>query len=112
MTGPLVGAIDGRVANAWTRRPRRYDLRVNRVVRRRHHRIGDLEFRLVELEGGDLSQLFANHNAGRAELLLPPSALCRRTTVRSGVLASRGRFADALHALLDEGRTAPRPPPI
>ncbi|MFT5363640.1 MAG: hypothetical protein ACI9VX_001263, partial [Dinoroseobacter sp.] len=33
------------------------DLRVNRVVSDGTNRIGDLEFRLVELEGGDLSQL-------------------------------------------------------
>ena len=33
------------------------ELRINRVVADGTNRIGDLEFRLVELEGGDLSQL-------------------------------------------------------
>ena len=33
------------------------ELRVNRVVKDGTNRIGDLEFRLVELEGGDVSQL-------------------------------------------------------
>lgn len=40
-----------------TDRTEQLDLRINRVVQDGTNRIGDLEFRLVELEGGDVSQL-------------------------------------------------------
>lgn len=40
-----------------TRQTEQLDHRVNRIVTDGTNRIGDLEFRLVELEGGDVSQL-------------------------------------------------------
>ncbi len=40
------------------------ELRINRVVKDGTNRIGDLEFRLVELEGGDVSQLPENTTLG------------------------------------------------
>lgn len=40
-----------------TRRTEELEMRVGRIVRDGTNRIGDLEFRLVELEGGDVSQL-------------------------------------------------------
>ncbi|MQY43081.1 tol-pal system protein YbgF [Epibacterium sp. SM1969] len=40
-----------------TARTEQMDFRINSIVRDGTNRIGDLEFRLVELEGGDVSQL-------------------------------------------------------
>lgn len=43
------------------------DFRVNRVIADGTNRIGDLEFRLVELEGGDISQLGETSTLGGEE---------------------------------------------
>lgn len=46
--------------------------RINRVVVDGTNRIGDLEFRLVELEGGDLSQLGETSTLGGEEIATTP----------------------------------------
>ncbi|NNE51016.1 MAG: tol-pal system protein YbgF [Sulfitobacter sp.] len=46
--------------------------RINRIVADGTNRIGDLEFRLVELEGGDLSQLGETTTLGGAEQTTAP----------------------------------------
>jgi len=51
-----VGAIEGELQRL-TAKTENLELRIDRVVTDGTNRIGDLEFRLVELEGGDLSQL-------------------------------------------------------
>lgn len=51
-----VSAIE-RELQRLTAQTERLDIRINRVVEDGTRRIGDLEFRLVELEGGDVSQL-------------------------------------------------------
>lgn len=48
--------------------------RVNRVVADGTNRIGDLEFRLVELEGGDVSQLGQTSTLGGGEAQAPAPA--------------------------------------
>jgi tol-pal system protein YbgF len=47
-----------------TRKTEELEFRINEIVRDGTNRIGDLEFRLVELEGGDLSQLKENTTLG------------------------------------------------
>ena len=51
-----VGAIEAELQRL-TAQTEELDFRVQRIVEDGTNRIGDLEFRLVELEGGDLSQL-------------------------------------------------------
>jgi len=51
-----VGAIEGELQRL-TAKTEELELRIDRIVTDGTNRIGDLEFRLVELEGGDLSQL-------------------------------------------------------
>ncbi len=46
--------------------------RINRIVAEGSNRIGDLEFRLVELEGGDISQLAETTTLG-GETAVPPA---------------------------------------
>ena len=48
------------------------EFRIDRIVKDGTNRIGDLEFRLVELEGGDVSQLGETSTLGGGEL--PPAA--------------------------------------
>ena len=47
------------------------EFRIDRIVKDGTNRIGDLEFRLVELEGGDASQLGQTSTLGGNELKLP-----------------------------------------
>ncbi len=54
-----------------TGRTEQLQYRVERVVEDGTNRIGDLEFRLVELEGGDLSQLGETTTLGGAEVAVP-----------------------------------------
>ena len=51
-----LNAIEGELQRL-TARTEELEFRVDRIVRDGTNRIGDLEFRLVELEGGDVSQL-------------------------------------------------------
>ena len=51
-----VNAVEGRL-QALTSKTEELEFRLSRIVEDGTNRIGDLEFRLVELEGGDLSQL-------------------------------------------------------
>ena len=51
-----MNAIEGELQRL-TARTEELEFRVDRVVRDGTNRVGDLEFRLVELEGGDVSQL-------------------------------------------------------
>jgi tol-pal system protein YbgF len=48
------------------------DFRIKRVVEDGTNRIGDLEFRLVELEGGDVSKLGETSTLGGVEATPPP----------------------------------------
>jgi tol-pal system protein YbgF len=80
------------------------DLRVNRVVSDGTNRIGDLEFRLVELEGGDLSQLSETTTLGGGKAVAP-SAPTPTNTGPQLAIGEQGDF-DRARTLLDEGRTA------
>lgn len=62
-----VGAIEAELQRL-TAQTEQLDHRVNRVVTDGTNRIGDLEFRLVELEGGDVSQLAETSTLGGGPL--------------------------------------------
>lgn len=67
--------------------------RVNRVVQDGTNRIGDLEFRLVELEGGDLSQLGETTTLG-GDAGLPPVAVITPQGGGQGAQLAVGEQAD------------------
>lgn len=80
--------------------------RVNRVVSDGTNRIGDLEFRLVELEGGDLSQLGETTTLGgdTGEAQTPPSGV-ETDTGQEGTQLAVGEESDFNRAVqaLSEG---------
>lgn len=57
-----------------TAKAEKLEFRIDRIVRDGTNRIGDLEFRLVELEGGDVSQLGETTTLGGEGLALAPGA--------------------------------------
>ncbi len=56
-----------------TGRTERLELRIDEIVRDGTNRIGDLEFRLVELEGGDISQLGETSTLGGDSAAVAPA---------------------------------------
>lgn len=84
------------------------DFRINQIVRDGTNRIGDLEFRLVELEGGDLSQLGETTTlGGGAAPVGPQGADAGAANTGSGQMAmsEQADFDQAL-AALDAGNFA------
>jgi len=57
-----------------TSKTEQIEFKVDRVISDGTNRIGDLEFRLVELEGGDVSQLGNTTTLGGGELVTTPTA--------------------------------------
>ncbi|ARE39796.1 TPR repeat containing exported protein [Rhodovulum sp. P5] len=80
--------------------------RLNRVVEDGTRRIGDLEFRLVELEGGDVSRLGATSTLGGGEL--PPAPAPQAPDSAGGAELAVGERIDfdAARQALEEGRNA------
>ncbi|MBZ8118593.1 tetratricopeptide repeat protein [Roseovarius sp. LXJ103] len=74
-----VGAIESELQRL-TAKTEELELRVDRIVRDGTNRIGDLEFRLVELEGGDLSQLGETSTLGGGEVSTVTPALAPEQT--------------------------------
>jgi tol-pal system protein YbgF len=68
-----VGAIEAELQRL-TAKTEELDNRVNRIVADGTNRIADLEFRLVELEGGDVSQLGETTTLGGATAAAPAAA--------------------------------------
>lgn len=82
------------------------EFRIDRIVRDGTNRIGDLEFRLVELEGGDLSQLGQTTTLGGENLPTPaPAQPGTEPEVPELAVAEQTDF-DAAQALLDNGDAA------
>lgn len=72
-----VTALEGAVTRM-TAKTEELENRINRIVADGTNRIGDLEFRLVELEGGDLSELGETTTLGGEDLAsipVPPSSV-------------------------------------
>jgi len=79
-----VGAIENALQGL-TSKTERLEHRINRVVADGTNRIGDLEFRLVELEGGDISQLDETSTLGGKTETKP--AIAGTVVENSGELA-------------------------
>jgi tol-pal system protein YbgF len=82
------------------------EFRIDRIVRDGTNRIGDLEFRLVELEGGDLSQLGQTSTLGGEELSRPAPALPGPAPEVPELAVAEQADFDAAQALLDNGDAA------
>lgn len=78
-------------------------LRVDRIVADGTTRLGDLEFRLVELEGGDLSQLSQGTTLGGDTT--PPPRSAPQSTGPQLALSEQSDF-DRAKALFDSGQNA------
>ena len=80
------------------------EFRIDRVVRDGTNRIGDLEFRLVELEGGDVSQLGETTTLGGEDLALAPGPVASPLPTGEAELAmSEQADFDAAKAALEAG---------
>ncbi len=105
-----VNAIEGALSQL-IGRTEELDFRLERIVRDGTMRIGDLEFRLVELEGGDVSQLGETSTLGGAAAADPtgPVAVIVGPPDTSGggqmAIGEQADFDTAL-AALDAGRFA------
>lgn len=122
-----VNAIEAQVTRL-TSRTEQLENRVDRVVRDGTNRIGDLEFRLVELEGGDVGALGETTTLGGGDLpqvatVVPPGGTSTLGSA-SGELAvgeaqdfkaandafAAGDFATAVTLLQDFNRNYPGSP--
>ncbi|HDR27274.1 tol-pal system protein YbgF [Rhodovulum sp.] len=81
------------------------EFRIQRIVEDGTRRIGDLEFRLVELEGGDVSKLGQTSTLGGADLAPPATAPSPAPAIPNGAQLAVGERADfdAAKAALDGG---------
>jgi tol-pal system protein YbgF len=105
-----------------TRQTEDLEFRLNKVVVDGTNRIGDLEFRLVELEGGDVSQLGETSTLGGVEVVsaaTPPSnqssfsdlAVGEAADFKAAELAlSAGDYATATELLSSFAETYPGSP--
>ncbi len=97
-----VNAIESELTSL-TAQTEALSLRVDRIVSDGTRRIGDLEFRLVELEGGDLSQLSNGTTLGGETGAVPRAA--PQTTGPQLALSEQSDF-DRAKALFDGGQNA------
>lgn len=86
-----VSAIESELQRL-TAKTEELELRVDRIVRDGTNRIGDLEFRLVELEGGDLSQLGETSTLGGGDV--PTAAPAPLPDATPGAEMAVGERAD------------------
>lgn len=91
-----------------TEKTEQLEFRIDQIVTDGTNRIGDLEFRLVELEGGDLSQLGETTTLGgdAAAPAAPPPVVPPEAPQTAGpqlAMAEQDDF-DAARALLDDGQ--------
>ena len=79
--------------------------RINQVVADGTNRIGDLEFRLVELEGGDVSKLGETTTLGGGEMPVAPNTQPATPSAGSGTELAVGEQTDfdRAKAALDSG---------
>lgn len=78
------------------------EFRIGRIVADGTNRIGDLEFRLVELEGGDVSQLGQTSTLGGAAAVAAPAAPAPPLSGSQLAVSEQGDF-DAAMAHLEAG---------
>ncbi|MBB93575.1 MAG: tol-pal system protein YbgF [Rhodobacteraceae bacterium] len=99
-----VGSIETALQTL-TARTEQLEIRIGEIVRDGTNRIGDLEFRLVELEGGDVSQLGETSTLG-GEAAAAPAPAQPSTPDSGGTELAIGEQADydAAQAALGEAR--------
>jgi tol-pal system protein YbgF len=87
-----------------TRQTEQLDHRVNRIVTDGTNRIGDLEFRLVELEGGDVSQLGETSTLGGDSAAAVPAPITPSQPEAESELAvgEKAEFEAATRALSEK----------
>lgn len=112
--GSVLERLDALEAEAsrLTSKTENLEFRINSIVADGTNRIGDLEFRLVELEGGDLSKLGQTSTLG-GELpegaatapVAPPATSTPTEPVAEMAIAEKADF-DAAQAALDGGQSA------
>lgn len=96
-----VGAIENALQGL-TSQTEQLEHRINSVVTDGTNRIGDLEFRLVELEGGDISQLGETSTLGGGIETLPTTGESTIDTSGELALGERADFDAAMTALTEE----------
>lgn len=90
-----------------TAKTEQLDHRVNRVITDGTNRIGDLEFRLVELEGGDISQLGETSTLGGGETSDDAApVIAEEGAITEELAVGERRDFDAAAQALDEGAFA------
>ena len=80
------------------------EFRINRIVQDGTNRIGDLEFRLVELEGGDVSKLGQTSTLGGQELVTTPLPTTPTNPNTTELAVSEEVDFQKARAALDEGQ--------
>jgi len=93
----IEGALTGLIG-----RTEELEFRIDRIVRDGSNRIGDLEFRLVELEGGDVSQLGQTTTLGGGEAPVGPAVANNGGSGGQMAMGEQADF-DAAYAALDAG---------
>ncbi|MEI4261266.1 tol-pal system protein YbgF [Roseovarius sp. D0-M9] len=106
-----VGAIESELQRL-TARTEEMQLRIDRVVSDGTNRIGDLEFRLVELEGGDTSALGETTTLGGGDMpstdggaMIEPAEQGSAETSGAALAVGEQDDFDAAEAAMDEGDT-------
>lgn len=102
-----VDAIEAQMQHL-TAKTEQLEFRVNQIVRDGTNRIGDLEFRLVELEGGDVSKLGQTTTLGGDQGSTGPAPDTRPTDANSDAQLAVGERADfdAAQKAFADGDTA------
>lgn len=99
-----VNAIEGELTRLIAR-TEELEFRIDRIVTDGTNRIGDLEFRLVELEGGDISALGETTTLGGGDAPTGPAPTTAPVTPEGGSQLAIGEQADfdAAQAAFDSG---------
>lgn len=98
-----VSAIESELSRL-TGKTEQLEFRINSIVKDGTNRIGDLEFRLVELEGGDISKLGETSTLGGGAIPAAPAAAPKPAApVTSELAIGEKRDFDAAAAALQAG---------
>ena len=102
-----VNAMESELSRV-TAKTEELEFRINRIVNDGTRRIADLEFRLVELEGGDISTLGETSTlGGNDQATAPPPAVAPQTNTSQLAVGEQDDFKRAQEALaISDFRTA------
>lgn len=107
VSGSTLQRVDGMAAELrrLTALTEELEFRIRRVVEDGTNRIGDLDFRLTELEGGDIGQLGATRPLG-GETVQPPVMMPPAPETNPQLAVGERRDFEAATAKLDAGDTS------